>query len=212
MSRGLFVTLEGGEGSGKSSVIKKLVEELSKDFPILLTREPGGTKISEDIRNIILNKANVDMDYKTEALLYCASRRQHLIEKVIPALEKDVTVISDRYLDSSLVYQGYARGIGIDDVLSINLFSIDECIPDFTFLFVVRPEVGLNRISSSANREVNRLDLEKLEFHKKVFDGYMLLAEKFKDRIIKIDAEKPFEEVYKCVKDILAKRLKDHYE
>lgn len=211
MNKGLFITFEGGEGSGKSSVIKKLIEELKDSFPLMLTREPGGTRISEDIRQIILNKNNVDMDYKTEALLYCASRRQHLVEKVIPALRQNITVISDRYLDSSLVYQGYARGLGIDDVLSINLFAIEDCIPDLTFLFCIRPEVGLNRISSSS-REVNRLDLEKLEFHRKVHDGYMKLAEKFSDRIIKIDAEKPFEEVYSDVKEALIKKLKEHYE
>jgi len=211
MNRGLFITFEGGEGSGKSSVIKKLIAELEGQFPLLLTREPGGTKISEEIRNIILDKDNTDMDYKTEALLYCASRRQHLVEKVIPALEKNISVISDRYLDSSLVYQGYARGLGIDDVLSINMFAIENCIPDITFLFCMKPEVGLKRIASSS-REVNRLDLEKLDFHKKVHDGYMALAERFSDRIFKVDAEKPFEEVYEQVQKKMLEKLKEHYE
>ena len=163
MKPGKLITFEGGEGSGKSSILKKISEELQKrNIPFIITREPGGTKISEEIRSIILDKQNTAMDKKTEALLYCASRRQHLVEKVFPSLEKGINVISDRYIDSSLLYQGYARGLGFDSVMDINLFAIDNRLPDKTLYFSIRPEVGLARINKNSNREVNRLDLENL--------------------------------------------------
>ena len=194
MKPGKLITFEGGEGSGKSSILKKISEELQKrNIPFIITREPGGTKISEEIRSIILDKQNTAMDKKTEALLYCASRRQHLVEKVFPSLEKGINVISDRYIDSSLVYQGYARGLGFDSVMDINLFAIDNRLPDKTLYFSIRPEVGLARINKNSNREVNRLDLENLEFHNLVHDGYEKLAKLYPDRIIKIDAEKTFD-------------------
>ena len=130
----LFITFEGGEGSGKSSVLKLLDERLRNEgYQTVLTREPGGTPIAEQIRNVILDKANTKMDARTEALLYAASRRQHLVEKVWPALKEGKLVLCDRYLDSSLAYQGVARGIGIEEVFSINKFAIDQTMPDLTF-------------------------------------------------------------------------------
>lgn len=210
MKPGKLITFEGGEGSGKSSILKKISEELQKrNIPFIITREPGGTKISEEIRSIILDKQNTAMDKKTEALLYCASRRQHLVEKVFPSLEKGINVISDRYIDSSLVYQGYARGLGFDSVMDINLFAIDNRLPDKTLYFSIRPEVGLARINKNSNREVNRLDLENLEFHNLVHDGYEELAKLYPDRIIKIDAEKTFDDVYNTVLKIILEELKD---
>lgn len=209
MSKGMMITFEGGEGSGKSSVINRLLPELlSKGLPVVLTREPGGTKISEEIRSVILDKANTDMDPKTEALLYCASRRQHLIDKVFPALEKDQIVLSDRYLDSSLVYQGYARGIGIEEIRKINLFAIDNRIPDLTIYFDLRPEIGLARIGKNSHREINRLDLEQLSFHQKVHEGYQLLAKLEPERIKTVDAEKSIEEVYQNVLRIVLAEIK----
>ncbi len=206
----LFISIEGPEGSGKSSAIKIVYERLIKDgYSIVQTREPGGTSISEQIRNIILDKDNTEMDSRCEALLYAASRRQHLVQKIWPALKKGYLVFCDRYLDSSLAYQGIARGIGLEEVLNINLFATENTFPDLTLLFDIEPEIGLKRIASNADREVNRLDLEKLEFHKKVRSGYLLLAKKYPERIKIIDASQSLEvvaeETYRIIKGKLNK-------
>ena len=161
----MFITIEGPEGSGKSSVTRKVAERLEKEgYDIVFTREPGGTDISEQIRNIILDKNNTKMDPMTEAMLYAASRRQHLVEKVWPLSNEGKIVISDRYLDSSLAYQGGARGLGIDNILQLNNFATEGSFPDLTLLFDIDPRIGLKRIAANAKREVNRLDLEKLNF------------------------------------------------
>lgn len=206
----LFISIEGPDGSGKSSAIKIVYDRLiSEGYKIVQTREPGGTPISEKIREIILDKNNTEMDGRTEALLYAASRRQHLVQKVWPSLKEGYLVFCDRYLDSSLAYQGYARELGIDEVLNINLFATENSFPDLTLLFDIDPEIGLQRIASNSKREVNRLDLEKLEFHKKVRAGYLLIAKKYPDRIKIIDASKPLDEVafeaYTIIKDRLKK-------
>ena len=209
-TKGYFITLEGGEGSGKSSVIKLIVERLQKEgYQVLQTREPGGVKIAEEIRNIILDKANTSMDGKTEALLYAASRRQHLVEKVIPALEKGMIVISDRYIDSSLVYQGVARGIGIQEVYEMNLFAIDKILPNLTLILDIEPEIGLQRINKNNQREVNRLDLESLSFHHKVRDGYLKLKDLYPERIEIVDASKSLEEVFENCYSLIEKTLKN---
>ena len=204
----MFITIEGPEGSGKSSVTKKVAEMLEKDgYEIVMTREPGGTPIAEQIRNVILDKANTKMDGMTEALLYAASRRQHLVEKVWPLSKAGKVVISDRFLDSSLAYQGGARGLGIDKILSLNMYATDGYYPDLTLLFDVAPEIGLARIAANASREVNRLDLEKIEFHRQVRQTFLDLAKRFPDRFVIIDASQPYEKViedtYKVVKERL---------
>ena len=201
---GLFITLEGGEGSGKSTILTNIIEYLERNnYEVVKTREPGGVRIAEDIRNIILDKKNTNMDGKTEALLYAASRRQHLVEKVIPNLKKGKIVISDRYLDSSLVYQGYARNIGMNEILNINLFAIDNTLPKLTLILDIDPKIGLQRINKNSQREVNRLDLETLEFHNKVRKGYLKLKDLFPERIHIIDASKSIEEVTKnCIEQI----------
>lgn len=192
----LFITLEGPEGSGKTSAIKIVKATLEKEgHQIVMTREPGGTPISEQIRNVILDKDNTAMDYRTEALLYAASRRQHLVEKVWPSVKEGKLVICDRYLDSSLAYQGYARGLGIEDILTVNMYATEGTFPDLTLLFDLPPEVGLARINANADREVNRLDLEKISFHEKVRNGYLTLAKRFPERYIIIDATQPLEKV-----------------
>lgn len=194
---GLFITFEGCEGSGKTSVIEKLVEYLTlKGVNVVKTREPGGSKIAEDIRNVILDVNNTNMDRITEALLYAASRRQHLAEKVIPYLEKGYIVICDRYLDSSLAYQGYARGIGIDKVYDINMSATDGLLPDLTVYIDLEPSIGLKRISAN-NREQNRLDLEKISFHEKVYEGYKIISSKFPERVKSINGNQTREEVLK---------------
>ena len=204
----MFITLEGPEGSGKTTAVESAVKKLEEmGYQIVRTREPGGTPISEEIRNVILDKKNTSMDSRTEALLYAASRRQHLVEKVWPALKEGKIVICDRYLDSSLAYQGGARGLGIDEVLNINLFATENTWPDLTLLFDIKPEEGLKRIAANANREVNRLDLEKIEFHQKVRESFLNLAKRFPDRFVIIDASKSREEVAKDTLDALLSRL-----
>ena len=203
----MFITFEGPEGSGKttvSNIIEKRLEEIG--YSVVHTREPGGTPIAEQIRNIILDKANTKLDARAEALLYAASRRQHLVEKVWPALKEGKIVICDRYIDSSLAYQGGARGLGVDNVLNINMFATKGTFPDMTLLFDIKPEDGLNRIAINANREVNRLDLEKIEFHKSVRETFLKLASQYKERYVIIDASKPLEEVVENTwKEILKK-------
>lgn len=206
----MFVTIEGPEGSGKSSVTKRVTEMLEKEgYEVVLTREPGGTPISEEIRNVILDKANTKMDGMTEALLYAASRRQHLVEKIWPLSKAGKIVISDRFIDSSLAYQGGARGLGIDKILDLNMYATDGYFPDLTLLFDIEPELGLARIAANSNREVNRLDLEKLDFHKKVRTTFLELAKRFPKRYVVIDASQSFEKViqdaYHAIKDRLAK-------
>lgn len=206
----MFITFEGGEGAGKSTAIKRIVEKLtSEGYEIVLTREPGGTPIAEEIRNVILDKKNTAMDPRTEALLYAASRRQHLVEIVIPALKEGKLVLCDRFIDSSLAYQGGARGIGIDNVYNMNLFATEGMLPDLTILFDIKPEEGLARIAANSQREVNRLDVEKLAFHNKVRDSFHELAKKFPERFVIIDASKGpdevFEESYKAIEDRLKK-------
>ena len=206
----MFITFEGGEGAGKSTAIKRIVEKLtSEGYEIVLTREPGGTPIAEEIRNVILDKKNTAMDPRTEALLYAASRRQHLVEKVIPALKEGKLVLCDRFLDSSLAYQGGARGIGIDTVYNMNLFATEGMLPDLTILFDIKPEEGLARIAANSQREVNRLDVEKLTFHNRVRDSFHELAKKFPERFVIVDASKTpdevFEDAYKAIEDRLKK-------
>ncbi len=201
MGKGFFITFEGPEGAGKSTIIKRIEEDLTHEgFDVVLTREPGGIEIAEKIRSIILDKSHTMMDGRTEALLYAAARRQHLIEKVIPALENGQIVLCDRFIDSSLAYQGYARGLGIDEVLSINQFAIDNYMPDLTLYLDVTPETGLERIKKSIDREVNRLDLEAIDFHHRVHEGYKGLISRFPDRIKTINAERTESEVYEDVK------------
>jgi dTMP kinase len=207
MKKGLFITLEGPEGAGKTTIITMLTGELEKrGYHVLHTREPGGIDIAEKIRNVILDKEHTAMDPKTEALLYAAARRQHLVEKVEPALERGEIVLCDRFVDSSLAYQGYARGLGIEQVFSINQFAIGERMPHLTLYFDIDPQVGLNRINQHQDREVNRLDLEGLQFHQKVREGYQILLERFSNRMVKLDASLPLEQVFSnALENILLK-------
>ena len=147
------------------------------------------------------------MDGRTEALLYAASRRQHLVEKIWPALKEGKIVLCDRFLDSSLAYQGYARGLGYDEVLNINLFATENTYPDLTLFFVIEPEAGLQRIAKNKNREVNRLDLEKLPFHQKVYDAFIELSKKFPERYVTIDASQSLEKVIKDAYNAIQERL-----
>ncbi|MFF2094456.1 dTMP kinase [Paenibacillus sp. NPDC058174] len=197
MNKGIFITIEGGEGSGKTTLIERISHTMQqRGKTAVITREPGGIPIAEQIRAVILDRSHTEMDARTEALLYAAARRQHLVEKVMPALEAGKIVICDRFVDSSLAYQGHARGLGMDEVWSINHFAINGLMPHLTIYMDIDPVVGLNRISQSAEREVNRLDLESLAFHEKVREGYRLLLEQYPDRIVKLQAENAAEVVY----------------
>lgn len=209
--QGVFITAEGGEGAGKSTVLPYMQERLEQEgYEVLLTREPGGIRISEQIRQIILHVDHQEMDTRTEALLYAAARRQHLTEKVIPALQAGKIVLCDRFVDSSLAYQGYARGIGVDEVYAINQFAIESYMPDVTLFFDIDPKKGLERIVSNKEREKNRLDLEELSFHDKVYTYYQHLLEHNPERIKRIDAEASIDQVTEdalaCVMRLLQTR------
>ena len=197
---GVFITFEGGEGSGKTTIANMIQKTLAQEgYHVVLTREPGGVEIAEKIRDIIHDVKYINMDRKTEALLYAASRRQHLVEKVIPALENDAIVICDRFVDSSMVYQGIARGIGIDEVYQMNLFATENILPKRTIFFDIQPEDGLKRVYENKDREVNRLDLENIDYHRKVYQGYLSLCVKFPNRIVKLDASLDIDHVYQQV-------------
>lgn len=207
---GIFITLEGPDGSGKTTALKAIFEELKTltDKQIVSTREPGGSPIAEKIREIILDTAHTEMDARTEALLYAASRRQHLVERVLPVLEAGGIVLCDRFVDSSIAYQGYARGIGETGIFKINDFATDGVQPDLTLYIDVPAEVGLRRIQKGmGTREFNRLDQEKQSFHDKVRAGYLNLARENPTRIVTIDGTQTPEEVVADCMQIIKARL-----
>lgn len=204
MDRGLFITFEGPDGSGKTTQINRLrnfIEE--KGYDALLTREPGGTAISEKIREIILDKNNMEMDYMTEALLYAASRAQHVAQVIKPALEAGRSVICDRFMDSSIVYQGYGRKLG-DCVRIINEYAVRGCFPDITFLLKVDPEIGKGRIRAD---QQDRLELEKLDYHRAVYKAYEDLEKQYPERIIGIDASRSIDEISREIQTHIDKLL-----
>ncbi|MFJ7669606.1 dTMP kinase [Lysinibacillus sp. NPDC097195] len=208
MNCNLFITFEGPEGAGKTTIIQKIAERLAQqNIDVLATREPGGIEIAEKIRTIILNPAHTAMDERTEALLYAAARSQHYFEKVRPALDAGKMVICDRFIDSSLAYQGHARGIGVDEVLAINEFAIGKKLPDLTILFDISPEVGLARIHAHGDREVNRLDVESLAFHQKVREGYLQLVNRYPERINVVNADQSIERVVEDVWALLCEAI-----
>lgn len=204
----MFITFEGPDGSGKSTIIKKVYERLINDgFDIVLTREPGGTPIAEKIRDIILDNSNVALDARTEALLYAASRRQHLVEKIRPALKEGKIVLCDRFLDSSLAYQGGGRNLGVQNVLNINLFATENTYPDLTLFFDIDPELGLKRVSQDKKRVADRLDNENENFHEKVYSTFKEIINTNSQRIITIDASKSIEEVTECAYRTIKEKL-----
>ena len=208
--KGLFITFEGNDGSGKSSVIETIKKELiSRGYNVLYSREPGGSKIAEKIREVILDVDNVGMDDKTESLLYAASRREHIVKTLLPALNEGKIVLCDRYLDSSLAYQGYARGIGIDEVYRMNTYATDNLLPDLTLLICVKPEVGFERIKKNQRGALDRLEIEKMEFHKKFYEGYLEVQKKFPHRIIIINGEASKEQVRKDALEVVIKFLEE---
>ena len=208
MSKGFLVSLEGPEGAGKTSVLEALIPVLEdRGVEVLTTREPGGVLIGEKIREVILDPSHTEMDPKTELLLYIASRRQHLVEKVLPALAAGKLVIMDRFIDSSVAYQGFGRGLDIDAIDWLNEFATDGLKPDLTLYFDIEVEEGLARIAANSNREVNRLDMEGLDLHRKVRQGYLSLIEREGNRIEKIDASLPLDQVIENTQQLLFDRM-----
>ena len=206
MRHGMFITFEGPDGSGKTTVSTAVEQRLREEgYDTIYTREPGGSDIAEQIRRVILDPENTAMDARTEALLYAASRRQHLVEVILPALAAGKNVISDRFVDSSLAYQGGGRGLGVDEVLAINQFAIEGHMPDRTIYLKISAREGLKRIQS--REYLDRLDQEKADFHETVAAGYESLLERFRDRMIVIPADQPKEKViaeaYLAVKKLL---------
>ncbi|WP_278926838.1 dTMP kinase [Staphylococcus auricularis] len=199
-----FITFEGPEGSGKTTVMKRVAEKLSDTYDVVLTREPGGVPTGEQIREILLEGDAIDE--RTEALLFAASRREHLVGKVLPALEKGQVVLCDRYVDSSLAYQGYARGIGMKEVEAINAFAINHVYPDLTVYLDVSVEVGQARIQQN-QRSQNRLDRETRQFHEKVVEGYQQIIQRDSARFAVVDADQEIATVVATTYDAIIKYL-----
>lgn len=204
MERGKFITFEGCDGCGKSTQLRLFSEYLTKNgIPHIFTREPGGGKISEAIREILLSGKNMEMTDECEALLYAASRVQHLSDRVEPALKEGKLVICDRYVDSSFAYQAYARGLGVDFIGKINAFAIEKYLPDVTIFIELTPEEAFRRKHGAD--ENDRLEQAGMAFHKRVYEGYCALAEKEPLRIVKVDGrqtpEKIFEDILKTLRE-----------
>ena len=200
--RGAFITLEGGDGSGKSTQLKLLTEYLqSNGYDCVFTREPGGTAISEKIREIILDGNNAEEADETEALLYAAARAQLVKELIIPSIEQGKIVVCDRYIDSSVAYQGYARGLGKNFIDEINFFPLKHCMPDVTLFFDIKPERAFARKGGADKGD--RLEQSGIDFHRRVYEGYLRLAVLYPERIVKIDARKTPEEVFRSVVNTL---------
>ncbi|MGC6769505.1 dTMP kinase [Enterococcus sp. LJL128] len=211
--QGLFITIEGPDGAGKTSVLEELYPRLAlaAETKIIKTREPGGIPIAEQIRQIILDPKNGEMDARTEALLYAAARRQHLVEKVFPALEAGNIVLCDRFVDSSLAYQGAGRKIGVAPILAINEFAIEGTVPDFTVYLDVDSDTGLRRIQNHRQNQYDRLDSEGLEFHQRVRHEYLKLVEEHPERIQKIDARMSLESVVEQTFQAIINRYPKHF-
>ncbi len=210
MNDGIFITFEGADGSGKTTAITKAInffEDLG--FEVVRTREPGGSNVAEKIRDIILDKNN-DVDCYTEALLYAASRAQHIKDTIRPALSLNKIVICDRFTDSSLAYQGVGRNLGIEEIEKLNEFATQGIMPNLTIFFDIHPKASLDRIQKNRKHDLDRLDLEDFSFHEKVYSGYKLLAAKFPKRIKTIDATKDIEAVSSSVINIIENYLKSN--
>lgn len=199
--KGFFITFEGPDGSGKSTQIKLLKDYLEKEgYEVLITREPGGTELGEDIRKILLDIKHKDMDEKAEMLLYAAARSQHVAKLIKPALFQGKIVLSDRFVDSSYAYQGFGRGLGIDLVEQVNEIALAGLHPDLTLFLNIDPDLGLLR-STLSKGVPDRLESEAIVFHKKVREGFSAVCEKNKNRIVEIDAENTIEQIFDSVKN-----------
>lgn len=208
MAKGIFISLEGPDGAGKSSVLEALIPILeAKGQAFVTTREPGGVAVAEKIRDVVLDPKHTEIDEKTELLLYIASRRQHLVERILPALDRGEMVLVDRFIDSSVAYQGFGRGLKVADIDWLNNFATDGLKPDLTLYFDIEAEEGLARIAKSKERGADRLDRESVEWHQRVREGYLSILEKEPNRVRKIDASQPLEKVVADTLAVLAERV-----
>ncbi|MCO7176908.1 dTMP kinase [Sporolactobacillus kofuensis] len=205
--KGLFITFEGPDGSGKTTQIHRLANELSqRNLPYLLTREPGGTKISDTIRAIILNPEHAELTDETEILLYAASRSQHVSEKILPAIKEGKIVLCDRFVDASIAYQGYGLGQPIETIKQINRFATGGLTPDRTYMIDVSPETGRSRMKSRTGNpeqgvthsatDLDRIEMRALAYHQQVREGFYAIYEENKSRICMIDGEQDHEQVF----------------
>ncbi|MDD5948992.1 MAG: dTMP kinase [Lachnospiraceae bacterium] len=205
--KGLFISLEGPDGCGKSTQIAFMKSSLeSRGYDVIVTREPGGTVISEQIRQVILDKNNMAMQDTTELLLYAAARAQLVGEVIKPAVEAGKVVICDRFVDSSAVYQGIARGLGVDTVYEVNAYALQNMMPDITFFLDMPAAEGIRRKNNQ--HDLDRMELQKAAFHEKVVEGYRQLAQTQKERIVTIDAMKSIEEIRIEIEERLIPLLK----
>ena len=208
MAKGIFISLEGPDGAGKSSVLEALIPILeAKGQAFVTTREPGGVAVAEKIRDVVLDPKHTEIDEKTELLLYITSRRQHLVERILPALDRGEMVLVDRFIDSSVAYQGFGRGLKVADIDWLNDFATDGLKPDLTLYFDIEAEEGLARIAKSKERGADRLDRESVEWHQRVREGYLSILEKEPNRVRKIDASQPLEKVVADTLAVLAERV-----
>jgi dTMP kinase len=203
MKQSLFITVEGTDGSGKTTQIKLMENYLKTEgYEVVLTREPGGTVISEKIRSIILDTGNIEMDSITELLLYTSARAQLVAEVIKPALNSGKIVICDRFVDSAFVYQGYGRGINLKQIADVNRIALNGLSPDVTFFFDIKPEIALAR--RKATSQADRIESENIEFHKKVYEGYKRLAMLYPERITPIDSNREINEIFKDIEKCLS--------
>lgn len=205
MRKGKFITFEGCDGSGKSTQLKLFSAYLKdQNIPHIFTREPGGGKISEAIREILLNGKNAEMTDECEALLYAAARVQHLSDKVQPALEEGKLVVCDRYVDSSLAYQAYARNLGEDFVRNINAFALTQYAPDCTIFIDLTPKEAFARKHGAD--ENDRLEQAGMAFHERVYEGYVEIANKEPNRVVKVNGRQTPEQIFADVLSALKER------
>ncbi|WP_395317960.1 dTMP kinase [Fructilactobacillus frigidiflavus] len=210
---GKLITFEGSEGAGKTTALNEIIKKIKPQLgnQLVTTREPGGNVISEEIRNIIMDSKNDNMDARTEALLFAAARRQHLVDKVIPALTAGKLVLCDRYVESSVAYQGVARGIGEQAIWDLNQFATDGLKPDLTVYFDVPIEVGLERIMQHRTNEINRLDQQQHDFYVKVHDAYEKIAADHPEQVVKIDATQSVDQVVADVLKLIETRVPEYF-
>lgn len=208
--QGKFISFEGPDGAGKTSVLRQIRADLEKEqgaSQVMYTREPGGNHISEQIRQVLFNPENTDMDGRTEALLFAAARRQHIVSEILPALNQGKVILCDRYVDSSIAYQGAGRKLGEQDIWQLNQFAIHGIMPELTVYLDVESEIGLRRIAEHRANQVNRLDKEKLAFHRTVRQAYLRLYHDHPDRIKLIDASQPLAKVVADVRQVIHARF-----
>lgn len=213
MTKGIFITFEGPDGAGKTSVLQSLLPQLERlGRDIVTTREPGGVAIAEAIRSVILDPKHTEMDAKTELLLYIAARRQHLKERILPALETGKLLLVDRFIDSSVAYQGFGRGLNATDIDWLNHFATDGLKPDLTLYFDIDVKEGLARIARNKDRDVDRLDMETTDLHERVRQGYLSILDKEPERFVKIDASQPLDAVVADALTAILARFEKHDE